>query len=85
MELDCGIACKRIEAWLDNELSLPREGDAWMFSCDEGSCRVEAVAQESRTLGTIALERTLVRVEGNPPATEAFMRLFTLRFMSAGG
>ena len=81
MELDCGIAKARIDAWLDEELGL--EGRAFHFEGE--SCAVETAALESRPLGAIELERTSLRVEGGSQAVEEFMRLFTLRFMSAGG
>ena len=35
--------------------------------------------------GSIALERTLVTINGDSEAIEEFYRLFTLRFISAGG
>lgn len=85
MELDCGIQRKRIVSWLRDELALPREGQAWLFEADGKACRITTDELESRRLGTVDLDRTLVVVEGDDEAEEAFMRLFTLRFMSAGG
>ena len=81
MELDCGIAKARIDTWLDDELGL--EGRVFHF--DGQSCDVATTALESRPLGAIELERTSLQVEGDLQAIEEFMRLFTLRFMSAGG
>lgn len=85
MELDCGIARKRIVGWLNDELSLAREGRAWVFEADGKTCRITADELENRTLGVVSLERTLVVVEGDETTIDAFMRLFTLRFLSAGG
>ncbi len=81
MELDCGIAKARIDAWLDDELCL----EGRVFNCEGKTCTVATAALESRPLGAIKLERTSLHVEGEPQAVEEFMRLFTLRFMSAGG
>lgn len=85
MELDCGIARRRIVGWLNDELSLARDGRAWVYEADGKECRITAEELENRTLGTVSLERTLVVVEGDEATTDAFMRLFTLRFISAGG
>ena len=85
MELDCGIARKRITDWLNDELALAREGRTWLFAAGVGTCCITAEKLESRKLGAVDLERTSVRVEGDELAVEAFMHLFTLRFMSAGG
>ncbi|MBQ9042433.1 MAG: hypothetical protein IJ111_06420 [Eggerthellaceae bacterium] len=85
MELDCGIQRKRIVGWLRDELALSCEGQAWVFEADGKACHITADELESRRLGTVNLDRTLVTIEGDEAAAEAFMRLFTLRFMSAGG
>ena len=86
MELDCGIRKERIDTWLDDELRLERGcGDAWVFRFEKAECQVETAALESRPLGTIELERTKVVVDGDDAAVDEFMRLFTLRFVSAGG
>lgn len=85
MKLDCGIACRRIVSWLDDELHLACDGGIWTFAFDGGMCRITASPLPSRTLGMVSLERTLVTFEGDPPATDEFYRLFTLRFISAGG
>ena len=81
MELDCGIAKTRIDAWLDDELGL--KGRVFRFEGE--ACTIATAALESRPLGAIKLERTSLQVEGDPRAIEEFMRLFTFRFMSAGG
>ncbi len=85
MELDCGIQLKRIVSWLNGELACAREDDAWVFEADGGACHITACELESRRLGVVELDRTLVTIEGDEPTVEAFMHLFTLRFMSAGG
>ena len=81
VELDCGIAKSRIDAWLDRELGL--EGRVFHFEGE--SCAVSTSLLESRPFGTIELERTCLKVEGDAGAIDEFMRLFTLRFASAGG
>lgn len=85
MELDCGIQYGRIATWLDAELCLPREGEDWVFACDGATCRVSASPLECRAIGGIELERTLLAACGEQGAIDAFRRLFTLRFVSAGG
>lgn len=100
MQLDCGIRYARISAWLDDELGLVREdcqpeelpvsgaGGAdwhWVFVSNGASCRVSAFPLESRVYGGIAIERTQLSAQGDQPAIDAFERLFTLRFISAGG
>ena len=85
MELDCGIRSERITSWLGDELSLPHEGEMWGFHHAGGTCHVSASPLPARTLGTVSLERTLVSFSGDLVAVEEFSRLFTLRFMSAGG
>ena len=86
MQLDCGIREERIVAWLSGELALPRRDDAtWVFTCADGCCRVSTSPLPARALGALSLDRTLLAIEGDPPAIEELMRLFTLRFISAGG
>ena len=85
MELDCGIAYRRIASWLDDELFLPRSGDGWAFDHVGCTCHISASPLPSRKLSTIDLERTLVRIKGEEHATDELYRLFTLRFISAGG
>lgn len=85
LDLDCGISHARIAAWLDDELGLSRSGDGWVFSAGQGTCLVDVSPLESRVFGTIALERARLRVSGDAFALAAFEKLFTLRFISAGG
>lgn len=85
LDLDCGISYARIASWLDGELALPRAGDGWTFSTGNDTCLVEVVPLESRAFGTIALERARLMASGDAEALAAFERLFTLRFISAGG
>ena len=85
IDLDCGIAYKRIRAWLDDELHLTKDGDFWVFCFEGGSCRICAHPLESRTIGAVNLERTHVTANGNANALTAFEKAFTLRFISAGG
>ena len=85
MKLDCGISRKRIVGWLNDELALSHEGQAWFFEVNGKTCRITANALASRQLGAVKVERTLVSIEGDESAAEAFMHVFTLRFMSAGG
>ena len=85
LDLDCGIAFARIEQWLSEELGLPREGTFWVFSeCDQ-MCRIQLNRLEPRTVGLASIERTRLLAEGDATALERFERLFTLRFLSAGG
>ena len=87
LDLDCGIAAGRIAAWLNDELALPRSGHGWTFSLQQapGTCCIQLEPLTSRTLGAINLERTRLVVHGDAAAIAAFNKLFTLRFMSAGG
>ncbi|MBP3867330.1 MAG: hypothetical protein J6D25_05920 [Eggerthellaceae bacterium] len=85
INLDCGIAYARIASWLEDELALPRADGGWVYSCDQDSCSISLEPLESRTLGKIDLERTRLVAEGDPHALESFDKLFTLRFISAGG
>ncbi len=85
MQLDCGIQHSRIDTWLESELALPRDGENWVFASGGASCLVSAVPLPSRAIGGIELERTLLTAQGDRAAIDAFQRLFTLRFVSAGG
>ena len=85
MELDCGISCERITAWLDAELGLRREGDGWAFSVAGTSCHVTATPIAGRAIGRVEIERTLLRADGAQEAADELQRLFILRFASAGG
>ena len=86
MELDCGIPERRIVTWLDDELALARAAGCWTFTADSGaSCRIATQELERRPLGAVFIERTLVTITGDADAINDFYRLFTLRFISAGG
>ena len=85
MKLDCGIAHRRIASWLEDELSLACENGIWTYAAADAACQVTAAPLPNRELGNIALEHTLVTICGDPEAIEEFYRLFTLRFISAGG
>ena len=85
MELDCGIPRKRLVAWLDDELSLRREHDAWLFQHEAHSCAIELAPLPNRRLGMLDFERTSIEIEGDDCAIDAFIGLFALRFASAGG
>lgn len=85
IDLDCGIACHRITNWLDDELRLPRENASWLYHTGPACCYIHVTPLESRTFGTIALERTHLIAHGDAEALESFRKAFTLRFMSAGG
>ena len=89
IDLDCGIAYTRIAGWLNEELALKREGEgengAWLFAVQERVCRIQAEPMERRKLGRVELERTRLRAAGDEEALASFEKLFTLRFISAGG
>ena len=85
LDLDCGIATARITQWLDDELCLPRIHGAWVFSDQGRICRIEAIPLASRMLGQVAIERTHLVAHGDSEALSSFYKLFTLRFISAGG
>lgn len=85
LDLDCGISCMRITAWLDAEPAFAREQDAWLFGKGEDACRIEATPLASREVGPVTLERTHLVARGSEAAVAAFRRAFTLRFLSAGG
>ena len=84
--LDCGIAYVRLKAWLADELALTSGDDGtWLFKNGDARCAVALSHLENRTLGNFALERTQLAVDGDASAVAAFMKLLTLRFISAGG
>ena len=84
--LDCGIAYDRIEMWLDDELGLPRAGEArWSFAEGESACEAALSHLGTETVGMFTFERTGLDIAGNAAGVERFYRLFTLRFLSAGG
>ena len=88
ISLDCGIAYARIESWLETELPTTvatGEDGSWIFEASGETCRIRIEPLQPRTYGPIALERTLLTVDGAKPAVDEFQRLFTLRFCSAGG
>ena len=85
VDWDCGIASSRIVSWLDGELELPHDGGCWLYVLQGHTCSITIEPLESRQIGPIALERTRLLVQGEPIAADAFMREFTLRFVSAGG
>lgn len=85
IDLDCGIAYSRLEAWLRDELALPKADDGWVFSHAGASCSICIAPLEPRPLGSVSIERCALHVDGAPAALDEFDRLFTLRFMSAGG
>ena len=85
MDFDCGIAFARIAGWLNDELCLPRECGHWIFRVGAAECVVEAEALEPRTFSQLSLERTHLVAYGDNAAVDALNKLFTLRFMSAGG
>ncbi len=94
LDLDCGIAYARIAAWLDDELALPRESGSWVFheanqptrpEHTGQTCRVSLEPLESRAFRNVSIERARLVAEGDAGALESFEKLFTLRFISAGG
>ncbi len=85
IDLDCGIALHRITDWLDDELVLPTDDDGWIFSEGPRTCYVQATPLEPRTIATVSIERTHLTAHGDPEALAVFEKLFTLRFISAGG
>lgn len=85
IDLDCGIAYSRIEAWLRDELALTFDGGAWVFKQAGESCFIRISPLEPRSLGSVSLERCKLTASGGATAIDVFDRLFTLRFMSAGG
>ena len=85
IDLDCGIACNRITAWLGDELGLTSQDGCWIYRDGQFSCEIQATPLEKRMLGAIGLERTHLTARGDAEALDSFQVSFTLRFMSAGG
>ena len=84
--LDCGIAYDRIAHWLDDELAIPRNPEGcWTFDALSNSCSIQLTPLGSSTVGPLSFERTELVVEGDAACVAEFYRLFTLRFISAGG
>ena len=94
--LDCGIPYARLTAWLDDELTLSRADDGlWTFACEKApddsqarvasTCQVGLTRLEDRALSNFALEHTQITIDGDAAAVATLMKLFTLRFISAGG
>ncbi len=85
IDLDCGISYARIASWLDDELALPREQECWVYTLGDQTCTIALEPLEDRPLGAVHLERSHLTVHGDPDALASFEKLFTLRFISAGG
>ena len=85
IDLDCGISYARIATWLDDELALPREQECWVYTLGDQTCTIALEPLEDRPLGAVHLERSHLTVHGDPDALASFEKLFTLRFISAGG
>ena len=85
IDLDCGISYARIASWLDDELALPREQECWVYTLGDQTCTIALEPLEDRPLGAVHLERSHLTVHGGPDALASFEKLFTLRFISAGG
>ena len=86
LDLDCGIASARILSWLEDELALSQDSPgAYVYESDGQTCTVEATPLGRDYSRPFALERTQLVIVGPEGAVDAFMRLFTLRFISAGG
>ena len=87
-DLDCAIEHKRIAAWLDDELALPRTVDGWAFQQGDAACSIEVRDSGTHAIaGNAGLEvnRSRLIAAGESLAVEAFYHLFVLRFISAGG
>ena len=85
IDLDCGISYARIASWLDDELALPRERGCWVYTLETQTCTIALEPLDDRPLGAVHLERSHLTVHGDPDALASFEKLFTLRFISAGG
>ena len=85
IDLDCGISYARIASWLDDERALPREQECWVYTLGDQTCTIALEPLEDRPLGAVHLERSHLTVHGDPDALASFEKLFTLRFISAGG
>ena len=75
IDLDCGISYARIATWLDDELGLPHERECWVYTLE----------MQNRPLGAVRLERSHLTAHGDRDALASFEKMFTLRFISAGG
>ena len=85
IDLDCGISYARIASWLDDELALPRERGCWIYTLGTKACAIALEPLEDRPLGAVRLERSYLTAHGDRDALASFEKLFTLRFISAGG
>ena len=85
IDLDCGIAYARIATWLDDELALPRDESRWVFHDAGKTCRISLELLENRMFRHVSIERTRLVAEGDAEVLASFEKLFTLRFISAGG
>ena len=85
IDLDCGISYARIASWLDDELALPREQECWVYTLGDQTCTIALEPLEDRPLGAVRLERSHLTTHGERNALASFEKLFTLRFISAGG
>lgn len=85
LDLDCGIPFSRISTWLDDELGTRCNDHTWTFADENGTCTVEIHALENREFKHVSLERTRLMAWGDEQTLETFYKLFTLRFISAGG
>ena len=85
IDLDCGISYARIASWLDDELALPCNQERWTYALGTQTCAITLEPLEDRPLGAVRLERSHLTVHGDPDALASFEKLFTLRFISAGG
>lgn len=85
LDFDCGIAYERLFAWLDEELALARSDGNWTFEDGGSTCTVALEPLENRSFARLELERAHLVVRGHAEAVATFEKLFTLRFMSAGG
>ena len=85
LDLDCGIAYTRIASWLDGELDLTQEDGHWVFDDNGKMCLISLEPLEKRAFPHVSIERTHLVAEGDAGALAAFEKLFTLRFISAGG
>lgn len=85
IELDCGRPYTQVHAWLEDELGLSCQDATWLFERDGSSCAISIKPLPPRSFRHLALERTHIEAEGDERMIDAFMQLFTLRFISAGG
>ena len=85
IDLDCGISYARIASWLDDEMALPHVQDCWVYTLEMKTCTSAREPFEDRPLGAVRLERSHLTALGDRDALASFEKLFTLRFISAGG